>query len=194
MDDMTQWRPIAAQSVVLAEIRGADTRAATGFATVPAYLAVAVAGAGQIERTTANSAYWGAFPQSFVDFHRATGQQGYWVTTGGVRDAAKPASAVYVSYDAAEAVVVPVPAPGDAAGATPSNPLRAAPPVSPAAAVAALPANLPLTTQPQRDGLVPGISSVLSPVVPPLLVSAAALSAAIVSVLSMMRVLPWQSR
>lgn len=200
MEDMTQWRPIPGQTVVLAEIRGADTGAATGFVTVPAYLGVAVGGAGQVQPTAANSAYWGSFPQSFVDFHRATGQQGYWVTTGGVRDVAKPASAVYVSYDASEAVTVPVPPTGDVTGPAPSNPLRAAPPVSPVAAVAAavaalpgLPASLPITTLPQREGLVPGISGSVSPVVAPLLVSAAALSAAIVSVLSLMRVLPWQS-
>ena len=48
--------------------------------------------------------------------------------------------------------------------------------------------------QPQRAGLVPNGTNGVPPIVPPLLASAAALSIAIVSVLSMMRVLPWQRR
>ncbi len=56
------------------------------------------------------------------------------------------------------------------------------------------PANTPITAQPQRAGLVPNGTNGVPPIVPPLLASAAALSIAIVSVLSMMRVLPWQRR
>ena len=50
------------------------------------------------------------------------------------------------------------------------------------------------TAQPQRAGLVPNATNGVPPIVPPLLASAAALSIVIVSVLSMMRVLPWQRR
>lgn len=193
MEDMTQWLPLADQAIVLAEIRGVDTATDAGFATLPAYVGVMATGAGQAERTAANSAYWGSFPQSFVDFHRATGQQGYWLTTGGVRDAAKPAAEIYVSYDAAAPVAVAAPpAVAGTAVASPPIPLTAA---GPAAAVAALPglsANVPLTTLPQRAALVPGASTAVPAIVPPLLASAAALSVAIVSVLSMMRRLPWQ--
>ena len=48
--------------------------------------------------------------------------------------------------------------------------------------------------QPQCAGLVPTATNGVPPIVPPLLASAAALSIVIVSVLSMMRVLPWQRR
>ncbi|WP_276569158.1 hypothetical protein [Microbacterium lacticum] len=41
---------------------------------------------------------------------------------------------------------------------------------------------------------MPNGTNGVPPIVPPLLASAAALSIAIVSVLSMMRVLPWQRR
>jgi hypothetical protein len=197
MNDSTKWLRLDPRQIVLAEIRGAGAGAQDGFAVIPQYLGVAVetgSGAAQVR----SGPTWGAFPQSFVDFQQLTGQHSYWYSSAGAADAKKPASALYVSYDAAAPVTVPPPeTEGASAAATPSNPLRAAPPISPAAAVAALPgvpATVPMTTQPQRDGLVPDSSTALSPLVPPLLGSAAALSVAIVSVLSMMRVLPWQRR
>lgn len=194
MDDMTRWEPIADTTVVLAEIRGASGE--RGFTVTPEYLGVATTGAGQTPRTPQNAAYWGSFPQSFVDFHRLTGQQGYWLTTNGVRDAAKPASPVTVSYDAAAPVVAPPPTAGGSAapGATPSNPLRL-----PAAVAAAVPdappivaANAPLSTVPQAAGLVPEASARWSPLVLPLLASGSALGLAVIAVLSMMQLLPWQ--
>jgi hypothetical protein len=201
MDDVTKWTTIGEQSIVLAELRGARTSAASGFSVIPEYLGVSVTGAGQVGRTTDNVAHWGAFPQSFVDFQRATGQQGYWVSTNGARDAAKPTTPLYISYDASAPVDVPAPAAGAGgagqAAAAPSNPLRIAPAVAPVVAaaptaVAAFAASTPLTTTLQRSGLVPGIVGAMSPLVPPLLGSAAALSVAIVAVLSMMQLLPWQ--
>lgn len=200
MDDMTAWRPLPARSVVLADISAADVRGVRGFTVVPRYLGVATTGAGQTARTAANESHWGSFPQSFVDFHRLTGQQGYWVTTGGVRDAAKPASPLTVSYDASMPVSPPAPAGagGSAASPSPSNPVRSAPAAlaagAPASALPAVAANTPLTTQPEALALVPGARGGLAPVVAPLLGAAAALSVAIVSVLSLMRALPWQRR
>lgn len=197
MNDSDKWTRLEPRQIVLAEIRAAGTGSPDGFAVTPQYLGVAVDTRGGAAQTRSGST-WGAFPQSFVDFQQLTGQHSYWYSSGGSADSKKPATPVYVSYDAAAPVTVP--APDDAAAAatgTPSNPLRAAPPVSPAAAVAALPGlpvTTPMTTQPQRDGLVPDATTALSPLVPPLLGSAAALSVAIVSVLSMMRVLPWQRR
>lgn len=196
MEDMTRWEEISGRTVVLAEIRGADTAAAGGFSVVPEYLGVGTSGAGQVARTSANAAHWGSFPQSFVDFHRLTGQQGYWLTTGGVRDAAKPATSVIVSYDAAAPIAPPPVADADASPA-PSNPRRTPPRVAPIAASAvpelmSFAANAPITTEPQRAGLVPGQSGALPPLVAPLLGSAAALSVGIIAVLSMMQALPWQ--
>lgn len=198
MDDVTVWNPIPEQEVVLADIRSADVGADRGFSVTPEFRGVVSVGAGQVARSGINEAYWGSFPQSFVDFHRQTGQQGYWLTTGGVRDAAKPASPVTVSYDATAPVAAP-PSSGGAggvAGAAPENPLRRAPASIPAAASAAsfLAMNAPVTTQPQAAGLVPPARGGLSPVVAPLLGAAAALGIAIVAVLSMMGALPWQQR
>jgi len=196
MDDMTQWNPIAPQSVVLADIRSADVVADRGFTVTPAYLGVVSIGAGQVARSGVNEAYWGAFPQSLLDFHRLTGQQGYWLTTGGVRDAAKPASPLTVSYDASAPVAAATPSGGGSAAGAPVNPLRRAPASIAAAAPAAslVAASTPLTTQPQAAGLVPPARTGLPPVVAPLLGAAAALSIAIVAVLSMMGALPWQQR
>ena len=194
MDDMTKWEPIRDTTVVLAEIRGAAGD--RGFTTTPEYLGVAVDSAGQVARTSANAGYWGSFPQSFVDFHRLTGQQGYWLTTDGVRDAAKPASPLTVSFDAAAPVAPPPPvgAGGTAASGTPSNPLRM--PAAVASTVDAptpiVVANAPLSTVPQAAGLVPEASGALSPIVLPLLASGSALGLAVIAVLSMMQLLPWQ--
>ncbi|MEH3089678.1 MAG: hypothetical protein PGN24_08830 [Microbacterium arborescens] len=194
MDDMTKWERLADTTVVLAEIRGAAGQ--RGFTTTPEYLGVATTGAGQAPRTSANAGYWGSFPQSFVDFHRLTGQQGYWLTTKGVRDAAKPAAPLTVSFDASAPVETPPPvgAGGSPASGSPSNPLRV--PAAVASAVDApapiVVANAPLSTVPQAAGLVPEASGALSPIVLPLLASGSALGLAVIAVLSMMQLLPWQ--
>ena len=196
MNDTSKWDALSPREIVLAEVRGAGIGAGDGFAVTPQYLGISTdthGGPAQVR----SGASWGAFPQSFVDFQQLTGQHSYWYSSGGSADAKKPALPLYVSYDAAAPVPVPVADAGEDGGATPSNPIRVAPPISPAAAVAALPGlpvTTPLTTQPQREGLIPGASAALPPLVPPLLGSAAALSVAIVSMLSMMRVLPWQRR
>ncbi len=138
MEDMTKWVPIPGRTVVLAQLRGADLAAAGGFSTTPQYRGVAVSGAGQVARSATNDAYWGAFPQPFIDFQKLTGQSGYWLTTGGQRDPAKPASALVVNYDASAPAVTPgVPgAGGGTSSDEPSNPLRYRP-SSPTAAAAA---------------------------------------------------------
>lgn len=197
MNDHSKWEQLAAREIVLAEIRGAGTGGATGFAVTPAYLGVSIdTRAGTPQVTSGPS--WGSFPQSFVDFQQLTGQHSYWYSSGGAADAKKPAAPVYVSFDAAAPVVVPPPVTdgGPATSNAPSNPIRMAPAISPAAGLASFsgPANTPITTEPQRAGLVPDTSGGVPPIVPPLLASAAALSMAIVSVMSLMRVLPWQRR
>ncbi|MDX3855919.1 hypothetical protein PV679_35830, partial [Streptomyces sp. AK02-01A] len=68
----------------------------------PDYLDVPVGvpagSAGQPVKSSANGSYWGAFPQSFVDFQQLTGQASYWFTSGGARDAAKPATPLTLTY------------------------------------------------------------------------------------------------
>lgn len=205
MEDMSRWEPIAAQSIVLAEIRGADLSGGAGFVVVPEYLGVSVTGGDQIERRTENADHWGSFPQSFVDFQSLTGQRAYWLTSGGVRDRAKPATELYVSYDAAAPIAVPPPAGASgggadvSGGAIPSNPLRmpaAVPPISdvPEVPMAPVVAVSPLTTLPSARDLVPEAVTALSPLVVPLLGTAAALGIAIIAVMSLMRMLPWQRR
>lgn len=199
MTDLNQWTALPEREIVLAEVRGVDTRAGGGFATTPAYLGVQVQGAGQVPRDDANRAYWGSFPASFVEYQKLTGQAGYWLTTGGLRDAAKPAATLYISYDASAQIAVTPPA-ATASGAEPRNAVR----TRPAAALqvpdvdqvpALYPVGAATTAQPQGEGLIPGQSSGRqSPVVLPLLGTAAALGAAIVAVLNLMHVLPWQRR
>jgi hypothetical protein len=95
MEDMTQWVPIAGQEIVLADISGA-TVTPTGFTSTPDYLGVTVTTAGTAQSTV--PATWGSFPQSFIDFQNLTGQSSYWYSSGGSRDAAKPASPITVAY------------------------------------------------------------------------------------------------
>lgn len=51
----------------------------------------------QAEQDGENSAYWGSFPQDFVDFQHKTGQYSYWFTSGGVRDPYKVAEPLTVA-------------------------------------------------------------------------------------------------
>ncbi|CAN5409688.1 hypothetical protein BH09ACT1_BH09ACT1_08830 [soil metagenome] len=170
MEDATKWVPLAPRTIVLAEIRGAAVNAG-GFSTIPAYLGVASAGAGQVALTAVNARYWGSFPQSFIDFQTLTGQTGYWLSTGGQRDPAKPATSLTINYDAAAPIVVPAVEGSIVTNPTPSNPLVFRPDV-PAAAAATTPTIAGGTPmQVSRDdgtGLVPqaaasGVSALLLP-------------------------------
>lgn len=104
MDDPDKWVPIAPEEIVLANL--SDVEASdTGFTVLPDYLGVTVdIASGTPQSTTA--ATWGSFPQSFVDFNVQTGQSSYWYSSGGARDAAKPAVPLSVGY-----TVAPTPAP-----------------------------------------------------------------------------------
>jgi len=111
MEDMTQWVPISGQEIVLADF-DASTASDTGLTVTPDYLGVTVDSASTPQSTT--GATWGSFPQSFVDFQQLTGQSSYWYSSGGSRDAAKPAAALKVAYTQTGAVTPEEPAaPGD---------------------------------------------------------------------------------
>ena len=120
MDDMTQWVDLADRTIVLAELRNVPLDGA-GFSLVPEFVGVASQTGGQSPKTAENAAYWGAFPATFMDFQVLTGQAGYWQTSGGQRDPAKPASAVTVNFDATAPAIVPVPETLPAAGSSPDN-------------------------------------------------------------------------
>ncbi|NQX26216.1 hypothetical protein HQQ81_02490 [Microbacteriaceae bacterium VKM Ac-2854] len=104
MEDQTQWVTIPAQEIVLADITGANADD-DGFTVTPDYLGVAVTTTGTAQSTTGSS--WGSFPQGFVDFQNLTGQSSYWYSSGGSRDAAKPAAPLSVAYSLAVTPVDP---------------------------------------------------------------------------------------
>ncbi len=108
MDDMTKWVPLKERTITLANLRKVDVTKKNGITITPEFLGVSVKSAGtshsgQAAKNSANSSYWGSFPQSFIDFQIETGQSAYWYTSGGARDWAKPASAITISYDAKNA-------------------------------------------------------------------------------------------
>ena len=100
-NDPSQWVPISERRITIATLSGV-TVTATGFTVTPDYLGKAVttpAGAtAQTPATSANAAWWGAFPQQFVDFQQLTGQSSYWFSSGGSRDRAKVTLPLTVSY------------------------------------------------------------------------------------------------
>jgi hypothetical protein len=96
MVDVEKWEQIAPEEIVLADITNA-TVTDTGFTVTPDYLNVEVTTVTTEQNKTA--ATWGSFPQSFIDFQNLTGQSSYWYSSGGSRDAAKPATPLAVAFD-----------------------------------------------------------------------------------------------
>lgn len=92
MSDPTKWNPLSDTEVTLADLHGVDVTA-TGLLVTPDYVGVAYdapSGAtAQAPKTSANEAYWGSFPQSFVDFQQLTGSSSYWYSSGGQADTRK---------------------------------------------------------------------------------------------------------
>ncbi len=89
------WTALTPREIVLADLTGV-TVDEDGFSVTPDYLGVTLdTGTGTPQTTGAS---WGSFPQSFVDFQVLTGQSSYWYSSGGARDAAKPASPLTVGY------------------------------------------------------------------------------------------------
>lgn len=114
MDNLTTWDTLESTTIVLADLTGVDvTQAASdhGLTQTPEYLGVTINDTGgrnsQSERSDANAAYWGSFPQSFIDFQVKTGQSSYWYSSDGQRDKAKPATDLTIAYDATYETPVP---------------------------------------------------------------------------------------
>jgi hypothetical protein len=97
MNDTSQWNTLPARQITLANLTGVQL-SATGFSVTPDYRGVSVTTTGTPQSTS--GANWGSFPQSFVDYQTLTGQSSYWYSSGGSRDAAKPATALTVGYTA----------------------------------------------------------------------------------------------
>lgn len=98
-EDTSRWTALPETSVVVANLRGV-TLALEGFTTDPLYREVAITLPPDATAQNREGPAWGAFPQTFVDFQHTTGQASYWYSTGGLRDAAKVATRVFISYDA----------------------------------------------------------------------------------------------
>lgn len=113
MDDLSQWGGVSPKQVTLANLGHVDLAAALGFNATPAYagvqVTVPVTGTQQAAKTADNAAYWGSFPQSFIDYQTTAGTGSYWYTSGGSNDRFKTALPLTVSYDAGAPVAVPVP-------------------------------------------------------------------------------------
>lgn len=77
--------------------------AGVGFSSAAtAFLGTAVTvpagGTPQAALSPANQAFWGSWPQSFVDFQQDTGLGSFWYTSGGGVDPFKPTDPVSVSW------------------------------------------------------------------------------------------------
>ncbi|PPF93213.1 hypothetical protein C5E07_06870 [Pseudoclavibacter sp. RFBJ3] len=105
MEDMSQWVPIAPETIDLATFDGVDVTATGIEVSTPDYLGVEVTTAGSPQNTTA--ATWGSFPQSLVDFNAKTGQSSYWYSSGGAADPKKVAKGFSASYAEIAAPEVP---------------------------------------------------------------------------------------
>lgn len=176
-EDVTRWELLAPRRVTLAEISGVSLAGGRGFASTPAYRGVSVRPAAGEPAQTRTGSDWGSFPQDFVTFQAETGQGGFWYSTGGARDPFKPASTLYVSYDADEALTpTPTDPPGTGDGGFGGggfepvppgagwSPLAPSSPVAPSGPGAALPgtpsgAALPAGTPSGAGEPVQGIAS-----------------------------------
>jgi len=104
VDNPDSWAPVAAAQVTLADLPEASLGAA-GLTATPAYLGVAVTGAGQV----AGGASSGSFPQTFVDYMQRLGTAAFWLSSGASTDPFKVPLPVTVSFASDEEPVEPTP-------------------------------------------------------------------------------------
>lgn len=159
-EDSSLWRRLPEERVVLAELRGVSLSGAKGFTVTPEYRGVRVDVPADAPPQVRSGADWGSFPQSFVDFHAATGQQAFWYSSGGARDGAKPASPLTVSYEASDPAEPPAPedledeAPQEQGGGTPRNRVAAPPVRRPPSAAPSVPQAVAATVPVMRTETV----------------------------------------
>jgi len=120
------WTALTPRTVTIATLTDVSLGSDLGFSDEPAYRGVKVDAADDSQTRSGDD--WGAFPQSFVDFAYVAGQGPYWHSSGGVRDFAKPPTALSVSWSASDRVddAVPTTPPrgdgdGHTSGGGPSN-------------------------------------------------------------------------
>lgn len=100
--DPTIRIPLPEREVTLANFSGVPGANSTGFTATPTFLNSTVTlpvGQVQVGKNSGNQAYWGAWPQTFVDYHVEAGTGAYWYTSGGVADPHKPSAPVSVAYN-----------------------------------------------------------------------------------------------
>jgi hypothetical protein len=109
-EDMTQWVALPARTITLANLKNVDVTSSglvvggTSTPTItPDYLGVALDPGTTTTPQATTGAAWGSFPKSFVEFQQLTGQSSYWYSSGGSRDAAKPAAPLTVGLTTAGA-------------------------------------------------------------------------------------------
>ncbi|HMR49355.1 MAG TPA: HtaA domain-containing protein [Arachnia sp.] len=164
MEDMSKWVPLASRTVTVATLDGVSFAGERGLTTTPAYRGITVtpaAGAAEQDRTGKD---WGAFPQSYVDFVSDAGQGGYWYSTGGQRDFAKPPTPLSVSWSAADRVdgAAPVNPPrggGSSSAPGTTTPRRTAQSPKATSPVAAPPSALPPSTGGDFPATTPNVLS-----------------------------------
>lgn len=101
MYDEAKWVALTPRTITLATISGVQMNS-TGLTALTAYLGVGVESeTPQPDQTDVNRAFWGSFPQDFVDFQKETGQLSYWYTSNGLQDRAKIALPIHIGYDVA---------------------------------------------------------------------------------------------
>ncbi len=106
MEDTTKWEAISPRVIDLAKFTDASLTA-SGFSGTPVYRGVVVTGVDNQVTTGANA---GAFPQSYIDFQKLTGQASYWYSSGGGADPKKVAAPLAASWTAP---TTPSPEPSD---------------------------------------------------------------------------------
>ncbi|MCI1660478.1 fibronectin type III domain-containing protein [Bifidobacterium psychraerophilum] len=120
MDDATKWITLPTQEITVADL-GDVLVTDSGISVTPDYLGVAVSDEiqgrnPQAAKSDANATWWGAFPNTWLEYAVLTGQSSYWYTSDGGATTVqprKPASPITIGYklDATPTSTVPA-APG----------------------------------------------------------------------------------
>jgi hypothetical protein len=130
-DARTPIAPVA--GVTLATFTGGRIDPSAPSTITPNYAGVETElPAGQVQQVRTGEG-WGAWPQSFVDFHLKTGLGSYWYSSGGAADPYKVAAPIVVTVTGEDD---PAPAPAAPAAETPAPPAPAGPAVAAAGAQA----------------------------------------------------------
>ncbi|KFI82408.1 fibronectin type III domain protein [Bifidobacterium psychraerophilum DSM 22366] len=120
MDDATKWITLPTQEITVADLSDVLVTD-SGISVTPDYLGVAVSDEiqgrnPQAAKSDANATWWGAFPNTWLEYAVLTGQSSYWYTSDGGATTVqprKPASPITIGYklDATPTSTVPA-APG----------------------------------------------------------------------------------